>query len=115
MKISVIGAGAIGGNLARRLSEAGHDVLVADARGREVVASEVIAAGAGAVEAEVAVVDRDVVILSVPFSVQRDLADLVATSREDTIIVDSSNYYPTTSRKLSPRRTRTRHPSPATR
>ena len=53
MKIAVIGAGAIGGNLARRLSEAGHDVNVADARGPEVVATEVAAAGAHPVELDV--------------------------------------------------------------
>ena len=52
MKITVIGAGAIGGNLAGRLSEAGHDVLVADARGPEVVAEGVLAAGARAAEVD---------------------------------------------------------------
>ncbi|WP_397428280.1 NADPH-dependent F420 reductase, partial [Pseudarthrobacter sp. BRE9] len=94
MKITVIGAGAIGGNLARRLSEAGHDVLVADARGPEVVAEEVLAAGARAAEMDAAVTDRDVIVLAVPFSVQRDLADLLAGVSRDTIVVDTSNYYP---------------------
>ncbi|WP_242438920.1 ketopantoate reductase family protein [Streptomyces sp. CB00455] len=37
MKITVIGTGAIGGNLAARLSTAGHDVQVADARGPEAI------------------------------------------------------------------------------
>ena len=94
MKITVIGAGAIGGNLARRLSEAGHDVLVADARGAEVVAEEVLAAGARAAEVEAAVTDRDVIVLAIPFSVQPDLADLLAGVSKDTIVVDTSNYYP---------------------
>ncbi|MET7520162.1 NAD(P)-binding domain-containing protein [Streptomyces sp. NPDC005480] len=35
MKLTAIGAGAIGGNLARKLAAAGHDVQVADARGPE--------------------------------------------------------------------------------
>jgi choline dehydrogenase-like flavoprotein len=74
MKISVIGAGAIGGNLARMLSAAGHDVLVADARGPEAVTSEVVAAGARAVELDAATVDREVVVLSIPFSRQPGLA-----------------------------------------
>lgn len=94
MKITVVGAGAIGGNLARRLSAAGHDVNVADARGPEVVAPEVIAAGAHAVELDDAVEGRDVVILSVPFSVQPKLTDLLSKAPADTIIVDTSNYYP---------------------
>ncbi len=94
MKITVIGAGAIGGNLARRLSEAGHDVLVADARGPEVVAEEVLSAGARAAEMDGAVTDRDVIVLAVPFSVQPDLAALLAGVSKDTIVVDTSNYYP---------------------
>lgn len=93
MKIAIIGAGAIGGNLARRLSEAGHDVVVADARGPEVVAEEVLAAGARTVELDAVVADRDVIVLAIPFSVQPDLADLLAGVSKDTIVVDTSNYY----------------------
>ncbi|WLF51051.1 NADPH-dependent F420 reductase [Rhodococcus opacus] len=94
MKITVIGAGAIGSNLARRLSESGHDVVAADARGPEAVAEELLAAGVRADEVDAAVADRDVIALSVPFSVQSDLADLLAGVPDDTIVVDTSNYYP---------------------
>lgn len=94
MKITVIGAGAIGGNLARRLSEAGHDVQAADARGPEVVAAEVVAAGVRPVELEQSVQDREVVILSIPFSVQPKLAELLAKAPAEAIVVDTSNYYP---------------------
>jgi len=94
MKISVIGAGAIGGNLARRLSEAGHDVLVADARGPEAVAADIVAAGARAVDLGEATTDREVIILSIPFSKQPELADLLARVTTDTVVVDTSNYYP---------------------
>lgn len=94
MKISVIGAGVIGGNLARLLSEAAHDVLIVDARGPEVVANRVLAAGARAVDPEAAIEDRDVIILSIPFSKQPELADLLAKAADDTVIVDTSNYYP---------------------
>lgn len=94
MKVTVIGAGAIGGNLARRLSGAGHNVLIADARGPEAVASDVLDAGVRTVEMDAAAQGRDVIVLSIPFSVQPDLADLVATASAETIIVDTSNYYP---------------------
>ncbi len=94
MKISVIGAGAIGGNLARRLSEAAHDVLIVDARGPEVVATEVLAAGARAADPDAAIEDRNVIVLSIPFSKQPELADLLAKAADDTVIVDTSNYYP---------------------
>jgi 8-hydroxy-5-deazaflavin:NADPH oxidoreductase len=94
MKITVIGAGAIGGNLARRLSEAGHDVLAADARGPETVAAEIVAAGVTPVELDQSVSDRDVIVLAIPFSVQPKLAELLATAPAEMIVVDTSNYYP---------------------
>lgn len=94
MKIAVIGAGAIGGNLALRLSEAGHDVVVADAVGPDSISTEILTAGARVEEVEAAIEDRDVIILSVPFSVQPDLADLMARVDDQTIVVDTSNYYP---------------------
>ncbi|WP_280250128.1 NADPH-dependent F420 reductase [Nocardia abscessus] len=94
MRISVIGAGAIGGNIARRLAESGHDVLVADARGPQAVAADVKEAGARPVELDAATHDRDVIILSIPFGKQPELADLLAGVSDDTVIVDTSNYYP---------------------
>ncbi|OYD70717.1 NADPH-dependent F420 reductase [Rhodococcus sp. OK302] len=94
MKVSVIGAGAIGGNIAQRLSEAGHDVLIADARGPESVDAEVTAAGAQPVELTAATKDRDVVIMAIPFGVQPQLRELIATVPASTVVVDTSNYYP---------------------
>lgn len=94
MKITVIGAGAIGGNLAVRLSTAGHDVQVADARGPEAVAAEVLEAGARAVALDDSVRGRDVIILAVPFGVQPKLAELLGTAPAEAVVVDTSNYYP---------------------
>ena len=94
MKVSVIGAGAIGSNLARRLSQAGHDVHIADAQGPERVNTEVTAAGAQPVELAAATKDRDVVIVAIPFGVQPKLKELIATAPPSTVVVDTSNYYP---------------------
>ena len=94
MKITVIGAGAIGGNLASKLAAAGHDVQVADARGTEAVAAGVLESGARPVEVEDSVSGRDVIILSIPFDRVPELADLIATAPAETIVVDTSNYYP---------------------
>ncbi|MCX5435698.1 NAD(P)-binding domain-containing protein [Streptomyces sp. NBC_00117] len=94
MKITVIGAGAIGGNLASKLSTAGHDVLVANARGPETVAAEVLESGARAVALEESVQGRDVIVLSIPFGVAGKLADLFASVPEETVVIDTSNYYP---------------------
>ncbi|MEU1932796.1 NADPH-dependent F420 reductase [Streptomyces coeruleorubidus] len=94
MKITVIGAGAIGGNLAAKLSTAGHDVQVADARGPEAVRPEVLESGARATELADAVQDRDVIVLAVPFGVAGKLADLFASVPAETVVIDTSNYYP---------------------
>ncbi|ANS62867.1 NADP oxidoreductase, coenzyme F420-dependent [Streptomyces lincolnensis] len=79
MKVTVIGAGAIGGNLAAKLSTAGHDVQVADAR---------------AAEATDAVQGRDVIILATPFGVAGQLAGLFALVPAKTVVIDTANYYP---------------------
>ncbi|MGW0472513.1 NADPH-dependent F420 reductase [Streptomyces coeruleorubidus] len=94
MKITVIGAGAIGGNLAAKLSTAGHDVQVADARGPEAVRPEVLESGARATELADAVQGRDVIVLAVPFGVAGKLADLFASVPAETVVIDTSNYYP---------------------
>ncbi|EFC79748.1 NADPH-dependent F420 reductase [Parafrankia sp. EUN1f] len=94
MKITVIGAGAIGGNLARKLSLAGHDVQVADARGPEAVTAEVLETGARAVALHESAQGRDAIILAIPFGVQGQLAELIATATAETVVIDTSNYYP---------------------
>ncbi|MEU1276672.1 NAD(P)-binding domain-containing protein, partial [Streptomyces sp. NPDC005799] len=94
MKITVIGAGAIGGNLARKLSLASHDVQVADARGPEVVAAEVLESGARAVALDESAQGRDAIILAIPFGVAGQLAELFATVPAETVVIDTSNYYP---------------------
>ncbi|MGS2586095.1 NADPH-dependent F420 reductase [Streptomyces hebeiensis] len=94
MKIAVIGAGAIGSNLARKLSAAGHEVQVADARGPEAVPAEALESGAHAVALNAAVRDRDVIVLSIPFDRVQELADLFASVPSETVVIDTSNYYP---------------------
>ncbi|MFD9142757.1 NADPH-dependent F420 reductase [[Kitasatospora] papulosa] len=94
MKITVIGAGAIGGNLAAKLAAAGHDVQVADARGPEAIRAEVLESGARAADLAEAVQGRDVIVLSIPFGVAGQLADLFATVPDETVVIDTSNYYP---------------------
>ncbi|MFD5342023.1 NADPH-dependent F420 reductase [Streptomyces hawaiiensis] len=94
MKITVIGAGAIGGNLAAKLSTAGHDVQVADARGPEAVRAEVLESGARAAELADAVQGRQVIVLATPFGVAGKLAGLFASAPAETVVIDTSNYYP---------------------
>lgn len=95
MKIGIIGAGHIGGTLTRRLTELGHSVSVANSRGPDTLAGLEAETGAHAVTAHEAPRDKDLVIITIPEKNVRDLpADLFAGVPDDTIVVDTGNYYP---------------------
>jgi predicted dinucleotide-binding enzyme len=91
MNIAVIGAGHIGGNIARRLAAAGHDITVSFARepaGLQAFAEEI---GARVEEPPDAVVDAEVVVVSVPWSaipVALEDVDL-----ESKIVIDTTNQF----------------------
>ncbi|MER9657229.1 NAD(P)-binding domain-containing protein [Mesorhizobium sp. M0152] len=100
MKIGIIGAGNIGSLVAKKLDAAGHQVKLANSRGPESLADTVAGTGIQAVGREAAVLDADVVILSVPFAKNPDLATILAGAPAGTIVVDTSNYYPTRDSKI---------------
>ncbi|EHJ95516.1 NADPH-dependent F420 reductase [Agrobacterium tumefaciens] len=94
MKIGIIGAGNIGGNLARILVKAGHDVKLANSKGPETLKDIVDGTTIAAVTRDEAVKDVEVVILSVPFARNPELAPVLADVPASVIVVDTSNYYP---------------------
>ena len=94
MKIGILGAGSIGATLARKLSGAGHDVKVANSRGPETISSDIVASGARPVEASHAVTDVDVLITSMPLSRMPEVKSLITGLPANTVIIDTSNYYP---------------------
>lgn len=94
MKIGLLGLGNIGSTLARRLSAAGYDLKVANSRGPQTVDDEILSRGARAVTAEEAVRDVDVLILSIPLSKLPDIAGMISTVPSETVLIDTSNYYP---------------------
>jgi predicted dinucleotide-binding enzyme len=94
MKIGILGTGHIGKTLVRKLSAAGHDVKVANSRGPDTIEPDVLASGGRAVTAEEAVVDVDVVILSIPLNRLPGIAPLIASVPAETVVIDTSNYYP---------------------
>ncbi|WNG28837.1 NADP oxidoreductase [Cystobacter fuscus] len=94
MKIGIIGAGYIGKTLVRKLSGAGHDVKVANSRGPDTIEADVLAQGGRAVTAAEAVVDVDVVILSIPLGRIPGMAQLLSLVPSATVVIDTSNYYP---------------------
>lgn len=94
MKIGILGTGNIGKTLVRELSAAGHEVKVANSRGPETIERELLSSGARAVTTAEALADVEVVILSIPLNRIPDVAAQVAALPEDTVVIDTSNYYP---------------------
>ncbi|MDB5660520.1 MAG: oxidoreductase, coenzyme F420-dependent [Cypionkella sp.] len=94
MKIGIVGAGNIGALLARKFAAAGHSVKLSNSRGPDSLADAVRGTSVRAVSNEDAPKDVDVVILSVPFAKNPDVAKLLANAPSDAIVVDTSNYYP---------------------
>lgn len=95
MKIGIIGTGNIGGTLARKLRDAGHEIRFANSRGVEGVRPFADEVGAEPVDVRGAVDNVDAVILSIPFPAIADLPDnLFATLPEGVPVIDTGNYYP---------------------
>jgi 8-hydroxy-5-deazaflavin:NADPH oxidoreductase len=100
MKIGILGVGHIGKTLAVKLSAAGHEVQVANSRGPETIDTDVLATGAEAVTAEQAVLDKDVIIISIPLNRIPAIAPLLAGVPAETVVIDTSNYYPARDNKI---------------
>lgn len=93
MKIGIIGAGNIGGTLAKLLVDAGHQVTISNSRGPQTL-DELTGklgdnASAGTVEESRDF--GDVVIVSIPL---KAYTDLPVNGWENKIVVDTNNYYP---------------------
>jgi len=95
MKIGIIGAGNIGGNLTRRFTQLGHEVYVANSRGPETLADFARETGAKAVTPREAVRRADLVVVTIPEkNIPKLPRDLFADTSPDAVIVDTGNYYP---------------------
>ncbi|HEY6825381.1 MAG TPA: NAD(P)-binding domain-containing protein [Gemmatimonadaceae bacterium] len=94
MKIGIIGAGHIGGTLARRLSALGHDVSIANSRGPDSLTDLAKETGAKAATLRDAARDKDVVIVSIPEKSVRDLPRDLFAGNDRAVVIDTGNYYP---------------------
>ena len=95
MRIGIIGAGMIGGTLARRLAQLGHDVTIANSRGPETLAALAAEVGARAAEPKEAARSGEIVIVTIPERAVKDLPkDLFAGVPDEVVVVDTGNYYP---------------------
>lgn len=95
MKIGIIGAGNIGGNLTRRLTALGHDVSVANSRGPHTLTALAEETGATPVTAAEAARGAAFVVVTVPLKAVPDLpSGLFDEAAEDVVVIDTGNYYP---------------------
>ncbi|MFJ8085932.1 NADPH-dependent F420 reductase [Streptomyces sp. NPDC096205] len=95
MKIGIIGAGNIGGNLTRRLTALGHDVSVANSRGPQTLTALAEETGATPVPVEQAAKGAEVVVITIPVKAVPDLPKgLLDDAAEGVAVIDTGNYYP---------------------
>jgi 8-hydroxy-5-deazaflavin:NADPH oxidoreductase len=95
MRIGIIGAGQIGGTLARRLTALGHEVSIANSRGPESLAAFAKETGARPVTVQQAAGAGDVVIVTIPMkNIPRLPAGLFDDVPDSVVVVDTGNYYP---------------------
>ena len=93
MRIGFIGAGHIGGTLARHFIEAGHEVAISNSRGPETLQTLVAELGkrAHAMTPAQAAAFGDIVVVSIPFG---NYKDIPADALDAKTVVDTNNYYP---------------------
>lgn len=95
MKIGIIGAGNIGGNLTRRLTALGHDVSVANSRGPETLAALAEETGATPVTSTEAARGAEVVVVTIPlWRIPGLPSGLFDGAAEGFAVIDTGNYYP---------------------
>ena len=103
MKIGIIGAGMIGGTLARRLAQLGHDVAIANSRGPATLTALASEVGARAVTAAEAARSGEIVIVTIPQKAVNDLpSNLFANVPRDVVVIDTGNYYPARDGSIPP-------------
>ena len=93
MRIGLIGAGRIGGTLARLAVEQGHDVVVSNSRGPRTLSGLVAGLGQHATAGTVAeaAAAGDIVVVTIPFKNYRQVP---AAGLAGKTVVDTNNYYP---------------------
>lgn len=95
MKIAMIGTGNIGGTLARKFADAGHDVHIVNSRGPHTLEELAGQIGATAATPDSALKGADAVILSLPYKAFLKLpGSFMAGVAADTPVIDTGNYYP---------------------
>jgi len=94
-RIGIIGAGSMGGTLARHLAKLGHHVMIANSRGPESLAALAAEIGAMPVSVADAAKAGEIVILAIPTKAVTALPrGLFANVPSSVVVIDIGNYHP---------------------
>ena len=103
MKIGIIGAGHIGGNLAQLFVRHGHQVSIANSRGPQTLGDVAQRTGATPVEVADAPRDADLVVVAVPLKAVAELPKgLLDSAAPGAVVIDTNNYYPQRDGQIQP-------------
>jgi predicted dinucleotide-binding enzyme len=94
MKIGIIGTGAIGGTIAKKLAIAGHEVKIYSQGEQQRLEERARELGVSASTKDQIIADVEVLIVSVPMIAIPELSALIAKVSDQVIVIDTSNYYP---------------------
>jgi predicted dinucleotide-binding enzyme len=95
MRIAIIGAGSMGGTLARHLAKLGHQVSIANSRGRESLTALATEFGATPVAVVDAARSGEIVVIAIPTKAVADLPQgLFANVPSSVVVIDTGNYHP---------------------
>jgi 8-hydroxy-5-deazaflavin:NADPH oxidoreductase len=95
MRFGVIGAGSMGGILARHLVTRGHHVSIANSRGPESLTALATEVGATPVSLVDAAEAGEIVFIAIPTKAVADLPrGLFASVAESLVVIDIGNYHP---------------------
>ena len=95
MRIGVIGAGSMGGILARHLARLGHHVSIANSRGPESLTAWAAELGATPVSVVDAAKAGEIVVIAIPTEAVADLPrGLFANVADSVVVIDIGNYHP---------------------
>jgi len=98
MRFGIIGAGTIGSIISKKLVKTGHEVKIADARGIGHLEGKDFAGTP--VPVENVIKDIDVLIISLPLQALPSIRNIIEQVKEEVVIVDTSNYYPSRDDKI---------------
>src|SRR5438552_13287061 len=95
MRIGAIGAGSMGGILARHLAKRGHHLSIGNSRGPHGLTALVAKTGATPVSVGDAAKAGEIVIIAIPTKAVADLPRaLFANVPASVIVIDTGNYHP---------------------